>query len=83
MSRALTLYSRAGCHLCEVMQEELQPYMEQYRLSLQIVDIDSDDDLLRRYAVKIPVLVLDGETICQYRLDPGVLAQALKADSGN
>ncbi|MCJ7556563.1 MAG: glutaredoxin family protein [Gammaproteobacteria bacterium] len=83
MSRVLTLYSRAGCHLCEVMHEELQPYIDQYRLNLKIVDIDSDDDLLRRYAVKIPVLVLNGETICQYRLDPGVLSQALKADSGN
>jgi len=83
VSRILTLYSRAGCHLCEVMHEELQPYIDQYRLSLQIVDIDSDDDLLRRYAVMIPVLVLDGKTICQYRLDPGVLVPALKADSGN
>ena len=83
MSRVLTLYSRAGCHLCEAMHEELQPYLDQYQLSLQIVDIESDDDLLRSYAVKIPVLALDGETICQYRLDPGVLEQALKADSGN
>lgn len=79
MSRVLTLYTRAGCHLCEAMQEELQPYLDQYRLTLELVDIDNDDELLRHYAVKIPVLALDGETICQYRLDPGVLTQALKA----
>lgn len=77
------MYSRAGCHLCEVMQEELQPYLDEYRLTLEIVDIDNDDELLRRYAVKIPVLVLDGEAIGQYRLDHGVLAQALKATPAN
>jgi hypothetical protein len=77
------MYSRTGCHLCEVMQEELQPYLDAYRLTLEIVDIDHDDELLRLYAVKIPVLALDGEAICQYRLDHGVLAQALQATPGN
>lgn len=81
MSLALTLYSRPGCHLCEVMLEQLQPFLEKYSLELQLVDIESDDELLRRYAIKIPVLALDGETLCQYQLDPQVLTQALKANS--
>ncbi len=81
MSQALTLYSRPGCHLCETMLGQLQPFIEKYSLELQLVDIESDDELLRRYAIKIPVLALDGETLCQYQLDPQVLTQALKANS--
>ncbi len=81
MSQALTLYSRPGCHLCETMLEQLQPFLEKYSLEVQLVDIESDDELLRRYAIKIPVLALDGETLCQYQLDPQVLTQALKANS--
>jgi len=81
VSLALTLYSRPGCHLCEVMLEQLQPFLEKYSLEVQLVDIESDDELLRRYAIKIPVLALDGETLCQYQLDPQVLTQALKANS--
>jgi hypothetical protein len=61
------------------MQQELIPYLRDYDLRLHLVDIDDDADLLRRFAVKIPVLALDGETICRYRLDPDVLVQALKA----
>jgi hypothetical protein len=78
---ALTLFSRPGCHLCEIMLEQLQPFLEKYPLELQLVDIDSDDELLRRYALKIPVLALEGETLCQYQLDPEVLSQALKSCS--
>ena len=81
MSLVLTLYTRAGCHLCETMLEELQPFVEKYTLEVQLVDIDSDDELLRRYAIKIPVLALEGETLCQYQLDAEVLGQALKANS--
>lgn len=81
MSLVLTLYTRPGCHLCETMLEQLQPFIEQYPIEVQLVDIDSDDELLRRYAIKIPVLALDGETLCQYQLDPQVLGQALKANS--
>lgn len=81
MRLALTLFSRPGCHLCEIMLEQLQPFLEKYPLELQLVDIDSDDELLRRYALKIPVLALEGETLCQYQLDPEVLSQALKSCS--
>ena len=81
MSLALTLYSRPGCHLCETMLEQLQPFVADYGLSVQVVDIDSDDKLLRRYAIRIPVLALEGETLCQYQLDPEVLSQALKSCS--
>ena len=82
MSGVLTLYSRPGCHLCDTMLEELQPFIAQYSLEIHVVDIDSDDELLRQYAIKIPVLALDGETLCHYQLDHGVLAQALKAGAG-
>jgi len=63
------------------MLEQLQPFLEKYSLEVQLVDIESDDELLRRYAIKIPVLALEGETLCQYQLDPQVLTQALKANS--
>lgn len=81
MSLVLTLYTRPGCHLCETMIEQLQPFVEKYPIDLQLVDIDSDDELIRRYAIKIPVLALDGQTLCQYQLDPQVLGQVLKANS--
>jgi hypothetical protein len=50
----VTLYERAGCHLCEevrsVLDEMLGP--DGYRR----VDIDADDDLVLRYGFRIPVV---------------------------
>ena len=58
MPRA-TLYVRPGCHLCEeasvLLDDMLGPG------SWESVDIETDDDLLLRFAHRIPVLVVDGE----------------------
>jgi CBS domain-containing protein len=54
-----TLYVRAGCHLCEdaaVLMDDMLGTD-----GWDAVDIDTDDDLLVRYAHRIPVLVVDGE----------------------
>jgi len=82
MSKALVLYSRPGCHLCDVMLGELQPLVQEYGLKVRVVDISADPALSRRYALQIPVLVLDGEQVCQYRLDAGALRRALAGKAG-
>jgi CBS domain-containing protein len=52
------LYVRAGCHLCEdagvLLDEMIGPD------GWDAIDIGTDDDLLVRYAHRIPVLVVDG-----------------------
>jgi hypothetical protein len=40
---------------------------------LQVVDVDSDDNLKSRYGERVPVLVAGGEEICHYYLDHVVL----------
>jgi hypothetical protein len=58
MPSRMTLYERAGCHLCEdaaaLLDEVIGP--DRY----ERVDIESDDDLLVRYGHRIPVVALDG-----------------------
>jgi hypothetical protein len=52
------LYGRDGCHLCEdagVLLDEMIG-----RDAYTAVDIETDDDLLVRYAHRIPVLAVDG-----------------------
>jgi hypothetical protein len=38
-------------------------------LTLQIVDVDSDPTLTRRYGLKVPLLEWAGETVCFGHLD--------------
>ena len=63
-----TVYSRADCSLCERMLEELAEVLGP-QAPVQVVDIDGDPELERKYGTRIPVLLADGEFVCAYRLD--------------
>jgi hypothetical protein len=54
-----TLYVRQGCHLCEDASVLLNDMLGVD--GWDAVEIDTDDDLLVRYAHRIPVLVVDGK----------------------
>lgn len=67
-----TVYSRADCSLCERMLEELAELLgPEAAAAVQVVDIEGQAELERRYGTRIPVLTADGEFVCAYRLDPG------------
>ncbi|MCC7517071.1 MAG: glutaredoxin family protein [Pseudomonadales bacterium] len=54
--RELLLYGTLGCHLCEVAEQLLLPWVEQ-GWQVELVDIAEEDALLDRYALLIPVLL--------------------------
>lgn len=49
------LFGTLGCHLCEVAEAELLPFVE-HGLLVELVDIVEQEDWLARYALRIPVL---------------------------
>jgi len=53
----VTLYERAGCHLCEETREALGR-IGLGRLAIDRVDIATDPALELRYLVRIPVLAV-------------------------
>ncbi|HYW03142.1 MAG TPA: glutaredoxin family protein [Gammaproteobacteria bacterium] len=75
----LTLYSRPGCHLCDEMLREVHRALDSRELAVEVVDIDRNAELLARYMLRIPVLALDGEEVCEGRFDPEALQAALRA----
>ena len=74
--RKLDVYSRQGCHLCEVMIEELLPLVRG-KFEVEVRDIDSREDWRQAYDTRVPVLEYDGELICQYHLDRQALKRIL------
>jgi hypothetical protein len=73
----LTLYHRAGCHLCDDMLQDLERMRTGFGFVISRVDIDADPALARRFNEKIPVLALGEDIICCHRLDERALRQAL------
>ena len=45
----ITLYTRAGCHLCEEAERVLRAEQAARPFRLELVDIDRDPELARRY----------------------------------
>ena len=75
----LVVVSREGCDLCEDMLHALADLARTHPLSaVSVVDVDSDDELVRRYGLKVPVLLLDGSVICHYTLNSNELLRVLK-----
>jgi len=71
------LYSRRGCHLCEVMIEQLLVLLRG-QVPLEIHDIDQNPEWLRKYGVSVPVLELEGRVVCAARLDEVAVAAVLE-----
>lgn len=65
------LYMRSGCSLCETMQGELAALADDLAdVTVNVVDVDSEEHLKQAYGYKVPVLTdADGEEICHYFLD--------------
>ena len=56
-SEKFIVYGRADCHLCQQMILALEKLPEQVSLDYQVIDIDTDPELVTLYGEKIPVLV--------------------------
>jgi len=75
----LTLLTRPDCGLCEEFLVELRALGEQLPLpAITLLDVDSDPQLARRYGLDIPVLLLDGVSVCRHRLDRAELIRLLR-----
>ena len=74
----LVLYVREGCHLCDQFLVELSvdlgPVVEQ----LAVVDVDRDEELASRFGLRVPVLELGGELLCEGFYDGAEVRRALR-----
>lgn len=69
----VVLYSRRGCHLCDVAAGIL----ERHKLSFEIIDIDGQPELRERYNECVPVVVIDGRERFRGRVDELLLRRIL------
>lgn len=74
----LVVYSRRGCHLCELMLEELVPLCRD-RATIRVLDVDSRDDWRQAYGDRIPVLCSGDREISVAHLDRDALLALLGA----
>lgn len=76
MPHEILVYTRSGCHLCDLAQAVLTEHGVPYRL----VDIDADPVLRERYTTCVPVVEIDGIERFRGRVEPVLLRRILQAD---
>lgn len=65
----VTLYTRAGCHLCEEAKSQMAPLLLEFGARLREVDIDSDPQFRELYDLDVPVVFLAGRKVAKHRVD--------------
>ena len=73
----VTLYSRAGCHLCDEARYVVSAVCDELGEAFVEVDIDEDPALRERFTEEVPVTFVDGRQHDFWRVDPTRLTAAL------
>ncbi|MFT4049050.1 MAG: glutaredoxin family protein [Solirubrobacterales bacterium] len=80
----ITIFGRPGCHLCDDAEETVAQLVDGSGATIEVINIEHDEELHRRFLEKIPVIEIDGEQIAelaQYRRKP--FAQAVRERLSN
>jgi len=68
--RHVLIYSRSGCHLCDEAKAAILSAGCSDQFTLEEVNIESDEELLRKYKYDIPVIAIDGVETFIHRVNP-------------
>ena len=75
----VTLYTRAGCCLCDEAKDVVQRARLQTDFEYEELDIDNDAELRRRYNDEVPVIAINGVKAFKYRVEMRELLKKLAA----
>jgi Glutaredoxin-like domain (DUF836) len=75
--------TREGCHLCDDARPIVFAAVARHRWTVEEVDIDTDDALVRDYGLRVPVVIgPDGQVIAEGEIDARALARSLRKLGG-
>jgi len=76
------IYSRPGCHLCDEAKAAILSAGCTDQFTLEEVNIESDDELLRKYKYDIPVIAINGVESFIHRVDAQEFKTRIKRIGG-
>ena len=68
-AREVILYSRKGCHLCEVVKESLVKLHRRGGFTWREIDVDSDAQIRHLYNDEVPVVFINGRKAFKYHMN--------------
>ena len=77
------IYSRPVCHLCDEAKEAILSAGCGDEFVLEEINIESDEELLRKYKYDIPVIAINGVESFIHHVDPKEFKTRIKRLSGS
>lgn len=59
----VTVMSKIDCPLCDKAIDQLKPLADEFHFEMNIIDIYQDDQLLEKYQIMIPVILINEEEV--------------------
>ena len=75
----LIVYSKPDCHLCVDAMVVLRRLQDELGFALDERDITADEALHRAYFERIPVVLLDGEELCEFEVSEQLVRERLES----
>lgn len=72
----MVVYTRAGCGLCAAAEQLVA--REARGHDIRHVDVDTDEELQRRYGVRVPVVTVDGVEVAELQVRPGEVRAGIR-----
>jgi glutaredoxin len=66
----ITVFTRHGCHLCDVALEVLEGMSDELHFEIEEIYIDANMELEKLYGEQVPVIHIDGVHHDFFRVDP-------------
>ena len=77
--KKVTVYSRSGCHLCEIAIDRIKSIKGELKFELDIKLIDDDLKLQEEYGEQVPVILIEDKVHDYWRVDLERFTKAIKA----
>ena len=77
--KIVTIYSRSGCHLCEIAIDKVKSVKNEFDFDLQIKLIDNSLELEKEYGEQVPVIMINDKIHDYWRVDLERFIEAIKS----
>lgn len=77
----VVLVGKPDCHLCQDARAIVESVCAELGMEWREVSILDDPDLADRYWEQIPVVLVDGEVVATWYVDPAGLCRRLSTDN--
>ncbi len=77
MSVEVTIYSRHGCHLCEIAESVVREVNQEVSFDLKLIYIDGNPHLEKEFGEEVPVTLINGKRHDYFKVDKKRFTEAV------